>query len=147
MSQLIISGAPVFVTINGQQQGLISAECLSYGSAKYYHRNEDQIVVTAIDHDLSKTKPPARQTLSFSKIIDKSTPLLAKAIYSGEKLHIIFDFYRACGYGNLERMYAIELTDAMIEKITMLYSPASSNKSPEEMILLSYENIVWHHLG
>ncbi|WP_330985204.1 MULTISPECIES: type VI secretion system tube protein TssD [Enterobacterales] len=77
----------VYLTLNGRQQGLISSGCASVSSIgnKAQLTHVDQIVVYALKHALSRVQNVNHQELSIVKPLDKSSPLLGKAINDDEE--------------------------------------------------------------
>jgi len=71
-----------YLTLNGQTHGLISGGCSSIDSignkAQIGHIN--QIMVYSLKHTLSRAQNVNHHELTILKPIDKSTPLLGKAI-------------------------------------------------------------------
>lgn len=109
-------------------------------------KNGNKINVTSIDHNISKNHFESQHVFGFSKPIDSFTPFLGRAIVTGEIFNMMFDFHQPSGYGNLRNIYSIELKNAVLEKITILYPHTQEKtKNPEEMIYVTYENIIWHH--
>ncbi len=132
---------PVFLTIRRMQQ-----EINDITEANLFRENGPKINVTSIDHNISKDNVESRNRFGFSKPIDNFTPFLGKAIVSGEAFNMLFDFHQPAGYGNLKNIYSIELQNAILDKISILYPHTQEKrKQPEEMIYVTYENIIWHH--
>ena len=80
--------------------------------------------------------------------MDKSSPLLGKAITDNETLNCEFNFYRTSPAGLNECYYAIKLINARISSIHLQvpHTIDDSAGQPEEIIELSYESISWEHL-
>lgn len=139
----------IYLTLNGQMQGLISAGCSSLDSignkAQLSHR--DQIMVLSLTHGLTRQQNVNHQTLRLVKPVDKSSPLLGKAINENEALSCDFSFYRTNRTGLNECYYKLKLTNARISSI-QLHNPHTIDDSegqPEESIDLTYESISWEH--
>lgn len=139
----------VYLTLNGQLQGLISAGCSSLDSIgnKAQIAHLDQIMVTSIKHDISRAQNVNHQALNITKPIDKSTPLLSKAINENECLSCNFDFYRTNRYGLNELFYQLKLINARVSRIglRMPHTISDSQGQTEEVISFIYESISQDH--
>ncbi|WP_368543504.1 Hcp family type VI secretion system effector [Enterobacter soli] len=139
----------VYLTLNGQSQGLISAGCSSLASIgnKAQISHLDQIMVTSLTHGLSRAQNVNHQTLDITKPVDKSTPLLSKAINENECLLCEFEFYRTNRFGINEVYYKIKLINARISRISLQvpHTIQDSKGQPEEAISFSYESITQDH--
>ncbi|EBP4342211.1 Hcp family type VI secretion system effector [Salmonella enterica] len=140
---------PVYLTLNGQFQGLISAGCSSLASIgnKAQLAHLDQIMVMSLNHGLSRAQNVNHLMLTFRKPVDKSSPLLSKAISENECLTCDFDFYRTNRFGINELYYRMKLSNARISKIDLSvpHTITSSQGQPEESVSLTYESISWEH--
>lgn len=138
-----------YLTLNGQFQGLISAGCSSLDSIgnKAQIAHVDQIMILGLNHGITRDQNVNHQTFSFIKPVDKSSPLLGKAITENEILTCDFDFYRTNRAGNSELYYKVKLTNARISDIHLEipHTITDSNSQPEESISLIYETINWEH--
>lgn len=103
---------PVYLTLNGELQGLISSGCSSMPSIgnKAQIAHQDQIMVTSLSHGLSRAQNVNHQELTITKPVDKSSPLLGKAISENECLTCDFVFYRTNRFGVNEPYYKVKLT-------------------------------------
>jgi type VI secretion system Hcp family effector len=140
----------IWLTLKGQDQGVISAGCASVDSIgnKSQSAHRDQIMVMAINHGMSREQNVNHQSLTFVKPVDKASPLLGKAICDNEKLTCEFSFYRTNRAGFNECYYSLKLINARVSSIH-LHVPHTIDDSagqPEESIELSYESITWDHL-
>jgi len=138
-----------YLTLNGQLQGLISAGCSSLASIgnKAQIAHLDQIMVLSMNHSLSRMQNVNHQLLTVRKPMDKSSPLLNKAISDNECLTCNFEFYRTNRFGINERYYTLKLINARLAKIDLIvpHSINNSQGQPEESVSLSYESISWDH--
>ncbi len=139
----------IYLTLNGQTQGLISARCSSLDSIgnKAQIAHLDEIMVYELSHAISRNQNASHQPIIIQKPIDKSSPLLGKAISENELLTCILDFYRINRFGSQEIYYRIKLTEATIKNIR-LHSPNSLRESgaqPTESISIDYKSITWEH--
>lgn len=80
--------------------------------------------------------------VNIAKIIDKSSPLLLKALSENTKAKASFKFYRPnpAGDGTTEQFYTVDLDDARISGVVQSGS-SGSNSPPTESIELVYETI------
>lgn len=138
------------MTLTGNKQGLISKGCSSYDSIgnKYQKDHEDEILVFAVRHSISRAQNSHHHPLEIIKPIDKSSPLLGVAISNNELLDCNIDFFRTSQNGAQEKYYSISLQKATIKNITYDYpnSVSHNDRQPEEIILLDYRDITWRHL-
>lgn len=67
---------PVYLTLNGELQGLISSGCSSMPSIgnKAQIAHQDQIMVTSLSHGLSRAQNVNHRELTITKPVDKSSP-------------------------------------------------------------------------
>ncbi|HKN02835.1 MAG TPA: Hcp family type VI secretion system effector [Buttiauxella sp.] len=139
----------IYMTLNGELQGLISAGCSSLDSignkAQLVHY--DQIMVMGLSHSLTRQQNVNHQALRMIKPVDKSSPLLGKAITENECLTCDFSFYRTNRMGMNECYYKVKLINARITSIHLQvpHTVDDSEGQPEETIDLSYESINWEH--
>lgn len=139
----------IYMTLNGQLQGAISAGCSSLASignkAQLIHL--DQILIYELSHGLTRNQNVNHQTVVIRKPVDKSSPLLNKAITENEILTCNFDFYRTNRAGVNELYYKLKLIDATIKDIR-LSSPDSLNNpggQPTESVSFTYNSVSWEH--
>lgn len=139
----------IYLKLTGELQGLISAGCSSVDSignkAQLIHY--DQIMVMGLTHGITRVQNVNHQAVVMIKPLDKSSPLLGKAISENESLTCEFSFYRTTRAGMNECYYKVKLTKAHIAAI-QLRVPHTLNDSEgqaEETLELSYESITWEH--
>ncbi len=83
------------------------------------------------------------------KRIDKSTPLLAKALCNNEVIEGTFKFFRPnpAGDGTTEHFFTVEILEGRIESIERLvpdsFDPASSILPPSETVRFVFHSITW----
>ncbi|MGZ0749311.1 Hcp family type VI secretion system effector [Kluyvera sichuanensis] len=139
----------VYLTLNGQLQGLISAGCSSLASIgnKAQLAHFDQIMVTELSHGLSRAQNVSHQELTIQKPVDKSSPLLNKAINENECLTCDFEYYRTNRFGINELYYRVKLINARIANIhsRVPHTINDSGGQPEESVSFTYESINWEH--
>lgn len=109
----------IYLTLNGEMQGLISAGCSSLDSIgnKAQLTHCDQIMVMGLSHGLTRQQNVNHQMLTIIKPVDKSSPLLGKAISENECLSCDFSFYRTSRTGMNECYYQLKLINARISSI------------------------------
>ncbi|HEX4504020.1 MAG TPA: Hcp family type VI secretion system effector [Scandinavium sp.] len=138
-----------YLTLNGQIQGLISAGCSTMDSIgnKAQLSHSDQIMILGLNHGMSRQQNINHQSLTIVKPVDKSSPLLAKAINENEAMTCDFIFYRTNRAGLNEVYYKLKLTAARIASIHLQLPHTVENAAgqPEESIEFTYESITWEH--
>ncbi|UYW73774.1 Hcp family type VI secretion system effector [Pseudocitrobacter faecalis] len=140
---------PVYLTLNGDLQGLISAGCSSLASIgnKAQIAHMDQIMVLGLSHGLTRAQNVNHQALIIQKPVDKSSPLLSKAISENECLTCDFEYYRTNRFGINELYYKVKLINARIASIKHMvpHTVNNSQGQPEEAISFTYESITQEH--
>ncbi|EAW1720457.1 type VI secretion system tube protein Hcp [Salmonella enterica subsp. indica] len=140
---------PVYLTLNGDLQGLISAGCCSLASIgnKAQIAHMDQIMVLGLSHGLTRAQNVNHQMLVIQKPVDKSSPLLSKAITENECLTCDFEYYRTNRFGINELYYKVKLINARIASIKHIvpHTITNSQGQPEESISFTYESITEEH--
>lgn len=140
---------PVYLTLNGDLQGLISAGCSSMASIgnKAQITHMDQIMVLGLSHGLTRAQNVNHQTLTIQKPVDKSSPLLTKSISENECLTCDFEYYRTNRFGINELYYKVKLINARIASIAhnVPHTITNSGGQPEESVSLTYESITQEH--
>ena len=141
----------VYLSLVGEIQGLISSGCLSQASVgnKAQIAHSDQILVFALSHTLSRERNVNHHNVTLVKPLDKSSPLLAKAITDNESLSCEFDFYRTDKSGCMECYYRLKLTDARIAELDLHipHSVSQNGKEAQERVSFSYKSISWEHVN
>lgn len=139
----------VYLTLNGDLQGLISAGCSSVDSIgnKAQITHTDQIIVLALTHGLIRSQNVNHLTLSIHKPVDKSSPLLSKSITENECLTCDFEYYRTNRFGISELYYKVKLIKARISSIhtDVPHTITNSQGQPEETLSFTYESITQEH--
>lgn len=120
----------IYLNLNGQLQGHISAGCCSQNSVgnKAQLSHHDQIMVLGLSHGITREQNVNHQLLTLIKPVDKSSPLLGKAISDNECLSCEFSLYRTNRAGINECYYKITLINARIAAIN-LHNPHTINDS------------------
>ncbi|ACZ75030.1 MULTISPECIES: Hcp family type VI secretion system effector [Dickeya] len=139
----------IYLTIEGKNQGLISSGCSTFESIgnKYQKAHGDEIFVLSFEHDMTRAMNINHMPVSFTKLIDKSSPLLGVAITENEELSLHFKFYRTSETGGVELYYSIKINKAFIVKLSVIYPHAinHADNQPEELISIKYSDIQWSH--
>lgn len=138
-----------YLTLNGQTQGLISGGCSSLDSIgnKAQIGHVDQIMVYGVQHALSRAQSVNHHEVTILKPIDKSSPLLGKAITDNEILTCDLEINRTNRTGMSECFYKVKLTGARITHIDFIvpHSILESEAEAQEKVSFSYETITWEH--
>lgn len=136
----------VYLKLIGEQQGDISAGCGttdSVGNRWQLNHVNEMFVFSLVAGVTSTGKGTNLQNLTFSKQIDKSSPLLMNAINNNENLFLEFWFYRINRNGQWEKYYYIQLRGASISSIQMR---VIKDEIDTETISVGYDYILSKHL-
>lgn len=136
----------VYLKLIGEQQGDISCRCGTTDSVgnRWQRNHVNEIFVFSLFSGVTNSGKGANlQRLTFSKQIDKSSPLLVSAINNNENLFLEFWFYRINRYGQWERYYYIQLRGASISSIQMR---VINDEIDTETISVDYDYILSKHL-
>ncbi|MBU2708801.1 Hcp family type VI secretion system effector [Zooshikella marina] len=150
---------PAYLTVEGEKQGLITVGNFTESSVGniYQEGFEDTIMVQSASHNMTlPTDPQSGQPSGqrvhnpfvISKALDKSSPLLANALSTGERLtKWELHLYRTSAQGTQEHYYTIKLLDAIIVDITFgLPDCQTAGGLPaQEVVSFSYRKIEWDH--
>ena len=121
---------PAYMTIMGERQGNITADNFTESSVGniYQEGHEDELLVQAFSHEImlprdSQSGQPTGQRvhhpLHITKVMDKCSPLLYRALTSGERLpKVQMKFYRTSAQGTMEHYFTLTLEDAIITNIS-----------------------------
>ncbi|MET0341190.1 MAG: type VI secretion system tube protein TssD [Polyangiales bacterium] len=97
----------------------------------------------------SATGRRSYEPIVIRKRIDKSTPLLAKALTQNEKIEAEFKFFRPNpgGDGTTQQFYTIAIKDGRVASFKMVVpdciDPAHSKRPPLEEVTFSFHTISW----
>jgi type VI secretion system secreted protein Hcp len=120
-----------------------SIECLSFTDSVRTAREASSGMASG-----ERTYEPIR----IVKRIDKSSPLLAKALCNNEVIEAVFKFYRPnpAGDGTTEQHFTVEITEGRVGSITRVspdvIDPASANAPPTEEVTFVFGRIVWTYV-
>lgn len=109
-----------YMTITGNTMGLISAACSGKDSigSKCSTDHLDEIMVLSLTHNMANVGNSKRAThwpVIITKYLDKSSPLLAKALNVQEPLTCSIFYYRTSDTGTQEKLYSIKLANCIID--------------------------------
>ena len=136
----------VYLKLIGEQQGDISCRCGTTDSVgnRWQRNHVNEIFVFSLCSGVTNSGKGANlQRLTFSKQIDKSSPLLVSAINNNENLFLEFWFYRINRYGQWKKYYYIQLRGASISSIQMR---VINDEIDTETISVDYDYILSKHL-
>lgn len=136
----------VYLRFTGEQQGVISEGCGTTDSVgnRWQQNHINEIFVFSVSAGVTNSGTGANlKALTFSKQIDKSSPLLANAINNNENLLLEFWFYRINRYGQWEKYYYIQLRGASVSDIKILITKDGIDT---ETISVNYNYILSKHL-
>lgn len=140
----------IYLTLEGKQQGLISRGCGTPDSIGNRHQSgkQDAIFVTEFNCSLTREQNLSHQPIEFTKLIDKSSPLMLIAISNNEVLNLVFDFYRTAQNGGIEKYYSVKLNEASIINYTKQCpnNILRNDIDPEEHITVRYRDITESHI-
>jgi type VI secretion system secreted protein Hcp len=148
------SGNPIFATIEGSSQGLITEGAFTPDSVGniYQDGHENEALVKSVSHNIkvardSKAGLPtgqrSHQPFVITKLVDKSSPLLYNAITKSETLpKVEIKWYRTGYNGKIENYFTATLEDAVIVDIL---SDIDSEGAHIERVSFAYRKILWRH--
>jgi type VI secretion system secreted protein Hcp len=119
-----------------------SIECLSFEDSVRTAREASSGMASG-----ERTYEPVR----IVKRIDKSSPLLAKALCNNEVIEATYKFYRPnpAGDGTTEHHFTVEIQEGRIASITRIspdvIDPASANAPPTEEVTFVFGYIRWSY--
>jgi type VI secretion system secreted protein Hcp len=117
-----------------------SIECLSFEDSVRTAREKGTGMATG-----RRTYEP----IVFRKRIDKSSPLLAKALCNNEVIEATFKFFRPNpnGDGTTEQFFTVEIAEGRVAHIKRVspdtIDPASAQEPPTEEVGLVFHTITW----
>ena len=139
-----------FLRLRGETQGEIKGSATQVG-------REDLIMVIAFEHEVISPRDAAsglptgkrqHKALTITKEIDRSTPLLMKALVDNENIEEwVLQFWQPSKSGKEVQFYTIELVNASIAGIRqeMLNNryPENMQHKEREHISFCYQKIIW----
>ena len=152
---------PAYLSIAGSTQGNITEGAFTEDSVGniYQEGHENEILVEAFSHTVTVPTDPqsgqptgqrVHQPLTITKVFDKSSPMLYKALTTGERLPTCeLKWYRTSKTGTQEHYFTIRLEDAIITNITgrmpNCQDPSKAHFTQLEDVSFSYRKITWTH--
>jgi type VI secretion system secreted protein Hcp len=152
---------PAYLSIEGSTQGNITEGAFTEDSVGniYQEGHENEILVEAFSHTVTVPTDPqsgqptgqrVHQPLTITKVFDKSSPMLYKALTTGERLPTcVIKWYRTSNTGIQEHYFTIKLEDAIITNITgrmpNCQDPNQAHFTQLEDVSFSYRKITWTH--
>jgi type VI secretion system secreted protein Hcp len=151
---------PAYLTINGAKQGFISEGAYTADSVGngWQEGHENEILIQAFDMGVMQPRDPnhgqpvgrrRHQPASFTKIMDKASPLLWKALCAGEVLQLEMKFYRTSIEGEQEHYFTVQWTDAILVDgkgyIPNCLDARNDNYAHMEDWQFVYRKVVWTH--
>lgn len=140
----------IYLTLNGSKQGAISQGCGSLDSIgnKYQSGHENEIFILHLNNAFSRSQNMSFQPVCITKLLDKSSPLLANAIANNETLELVFHFFRTSQNGSQEKYYSVTLREASIVSLVTNYPHSVDNNTqqPEETVSVKYKDIIFQHI-
>ncbi|ULS44462.1 Hcp family type VI secretion system effector [Pectobacterium carotovorum] len=140
----------IYLKINGERQGLISAGASSVDSIgnKYQSGHEDEIFIYELMNQFTRLENVSLHPVDIRKPIDKSTPLLAQALNDKEKLNCEFLLYRTSSLGGHEVFFKISLKDAIVNDIRYFYpnSLTDNDGQSQENVSFKFSSITLEHV-
>lgn len=119
-----------------------SIECVSY---------EHETVTVREGGSARATGRRQQMPIKIRKRIDKSTPLLEKALCRNEVIEGVFKFYRPnpTGDGTTEQFYTVSIKQGRVSHIKQFVLdtlvPATAHEPPLEEISFVFHTIQWHY--
>jgi type VI secretion system secreted protein Hcp len=147
--------------ITGERQGNITAGNfteLSVGNI-YQEGHENECLVEAFQHIVLLPRDPqsgqpsgqrVNMPLRITKVMDKSSPLLFRALTSGERLlKVELKFYRTSAQGTMEHYFTMTMEDAIITNITAYMpdclDPGNAHYTHMEDVEFTYRKLTKTH--
>jgi type VI secretion system secreted protein Hcp len=152
---------PAFLSIEGATQGNITEGAFTEESVGnvYQEGHENEILVEAFSHTVTVPTDPqsgqptgqrVHKPLTITKVFDKSSPMLYKALSSGERLtKCEIKWWRTSSQGVQEHYFTTKLEDAIITTISArmpnCQDPSQAHFTHLEDVSFSYRKITWTH--
>jgi type VI secretion system Hcp family effector len=140
-----------FISITGRNQGLISKSCSTKASTgnKCIPNHLDEIKVLSVAHEMFISIDPTQskhQPVVFTKHLDRSSPLLLTAFFTGEIFDCEISYYQQSPADTEERYFSITLVGAIITAHSTK-SRRTTDNGPEtqERLAIQYSQITCTH--
>jgi len=134
-----------FLKLEGLQQGLIKGSVTQPGkegliSVLYFSHEITDPVVQPSSTPFHVSGGFVFGTFSIIKMIDRSTPLLYKVLWSAEKMKTFnLAFYAKTPTGQEVQQFTIDLVDAQVSNINQ--AKQNSNSTPDLMKFAEFEEV------
>lgn len=151
---------PAYIKIKGATQGDISKGAFTADSVGniFQKGHEDQCLVEAFEMnvivptDVQSGQPTGvrvHRPSSFTKVFDKSSPLLWSALCNGETLQMEMDFFRVSTTGQQQKYFTVKWVDAVLVDgkgyLPNCLETANSQFFNMETWKFGYRKIEWEH--
>jgi len=152
---------PAYISIEGKTQGPITQGAFTLDSVGniYQEGHEDEVLVEAFSHTVAVPTDPqsgqpsgdrVHKPVVITKVFDKSSPLMYKALASGEMLpKVEIKWFRTSPEGKQEHYFTTKLEDAIITNITArmpnCQDPSQAHFTHLEDVSFTYRKIIWTH--
>lgn len=114
----------------------------------------DSIECVHYEHNINTVRDPhsghatgrrVHEPIVIRKRIDKSSPLIAKALVENTKIDASFKFYRPnpTGDGTTEQFYTVSIKDGRVAGLKQLLPPRESPEAPLEEVTFTFHTINW----
>ncbi|GJE40229.1 Hcp family type VI secretion system effector [Methylobacterium persicinum] len=153
-----------YMTIKGQKQGDISSEAStikSAGAGAKFDKHGNEITVLALVGAVVNPRDPksgvtsgarVHQPVTFTKLTDRSSPLLWQALAKGETLtEISCKLYRpdTAGLGEPEEFFEYKWENAKLcegkSYLPLTVDASNDHLRPMEDWSFTYEKVTWKH--
>jgi type VI secretion system secreted protein Hcp len=103
------------------------------------------MAATSRDHQVTGRRQ--YEVITFTKAVDRSTPLLAKAFTENQVVSAEFRFFRDDGTGTDEHYFTIEVGTARVRSVRQFVldtqDPANAALPPQEEVTIGFGTIEW----
>lgn len=141
---------PAHMTAEGENQGTIEGSCDMSG-------REGTMLIEGFEHDVTIPRDPqtglstgkrVHGPFKVIKVFDKASPLLYKALCTGEHFkNVTLKWYRISPKGQEEHYFTHELEDAILVQMKPwmpnCLDPSTESLTHMEDLLFTYRKIVW----
>ncbi|HKB07997.1 MAG TPA: Hcp family type VI secretion system effector [Candidatus Polarisedimenticolia bacterium] len=141
---------PIHMEVEGDTQGAIEGECEMKGREKTIevYGLEHAIEIPTNPQDGQPVGKRRHKQLKVVKLVDKTSPLLAMALCTGEPLTVKLKWFRQAG-SKEEHYFTTELQGAHIVDlrtyIPNVFDPKNAEYQHMEECAFAYQKIVWTH--
>lgn len=153
-----------YMTIKGQKQGDISSEAStvkSAGAGAKFDKHGNEITVLAFTSNVINPRDPKsgtntgariHQPVTFTKVFDRSSPLLWQALATGETLtEVVVKFFRpdTAGLGEPEEFFEYKWEGCKLcegkSYLPLTVAQGNDHLRPMEDWSFTYEKVTWKH--